>query len=85
MRHISPDRRRISDYHEPKGRSNSILEIRDGRQTENKKLGSNYDRLRHTSAIELSEQLDNKIAAIRQKYSEYTKNNLSISRRVPGR
>jgi len=31
MRHISPDRRRISDYHEPKGRSNSILEIRDGR------------------------------------------------------
>lgn len=41
---------------------------------EAKRLFGNYDRLRHTSAAELSQELDNKIAAIREKYSQYSKN-----------
>ena len=39
-----------------------------------------YDQMRHKSTAELSEELDSKIAQIRQKYAEYTKSSISNSR-----
>lgn len=36
-----------------------------------------YEKYQHSSTIELSEELDNKIAQIRKKYAEYTQSSLS--------
>lgn len=58
----------------PRGRSSSDVNV-DG-----SRLVGDYDKLRHTSAAELSEELDNKIAQIRKKYMEYTQNGIRGSR-----
>ncbi len=86
LRHMSPERRRTINP-QPRGRSNSNLDCHNDikNNAEQKRLFGNYDRLRHTSAMQLSEELDSKIAAIRQKYSEYTKTQLTNSRRVTAR
>lgn len=39
--------------------------------------------MRHASTAELSEELDHKIAQIRQKYAEYTKSSLQTNSHLP--
>lgn len=56
----------------PRGRSTSDM---------NSGKGSAYDKkYQHTSTLELSEELDNKIAMIRKKYAEYTQSSISTSK-----
>ena len=56
----------------PRGRSTSDM---------NSGKGSGYDkRYQHTSTLELSEELDNKIAMIRKKYAEYTQSSISTTK-----
>jgi hypothetical protein len=47
-----------------------------------KNMLGNYDRLRHTSTAEAYQKLDYPISAIRERYSEYPKNELTKSRKL---
>lgn len=66
--HFSPERRRPTYQLDPRVRSTSTIEP----QAQPQRLLGNYERL-HPSTTELSQELDNKIMAIRKKYSQYTR------------
>jgi hypothetical protein len=84
---VTPERKRWMSEVDGRGKSINSAEHRVGAigEPKDKAMFGNYNRLRHTFATEICQELDNKIAAIREKYNQYSRNELAKSRHLMAR